>query len=653
MSKDIKVSTGLYSSAISSAYYNGYFDKMKEDGLDTSNTNTVYINPNVLPKIYEYGIEINGKTYQTNLQIPLLPQEEKTIYIEKYIEPESSTFNASGLISDIEKYYGKYGTELNSTLPYNKEMHLEGDTTTTYFPFNLLTDKIYHNSNGNIVYKDFNNGNIEFSFLPSDRTEYTSKITIKNKCSEQTNKLTVSPISVVSSIVEVDANLYNNILIGNVLKLHSIYSEKGNIFNTIYEQNKEVKYSIIGKNIEGNKYYITLDKIYPYILDNGSYMKSEVYSSDIIHLNYLAIRGNPLVYKNGTYTSEDKYSIERYGEKKYSLKTGLFTLEYLNRLSNVMISEMKSVEYDSINKVFSYDKSQTKFIAEFSIDSYSIEIGDIVYLSEDYYYGMVREPFKIIKISRTGSTTTRQTKFKAISLNMIKKDFITTLSEIETSAISSISVLNPTDYLTDKTLLNTSYTNEFGEIYNIYSSSTKVTAKDGNNITINTAFIENIANIVMCINDEYYTALATSSEPAEITVTLLGDTSNIKVGDTVYIYTKTLSTTSVKEITYTTAKASEKIYVQYTPNTIFESADIKLYESSSYADAVAITSASTPVKIFNTDETIVLIKTDGKFKYSVDKSKFYTIIIKLNYIDGTSYTDTKKCIYSPLSSIVI
>jgi hypothetical protein len=652
MPKDIKVSAGLYSSAISSAYYNGYFDKMSEDGLSLFGTNTLYINPNVLPKIYEYGIEVNGSTYQTNLQIPLLPQEEKTIYIEKYIEPESSTFNASGLISDIEKYYGKYGTENNSKLPYNHEMYIEGDVS-TYFPFNLLTDKVYNNSNGNIIYKDFDNANIEFSFLPSDKTEYISKIIIKNKCNEQTNRKSISPISAISSMIEVDSSTYDTILLGNVLKLSSVHSDTNDQFNQIYEQNKTVKYSVIGKSIDSNKYYITLDKIYPYVISNSSYIKSELYSSDIIHLNYLSIRGNPLIYKNGTYSSEDKYSIERYGEKKYSLKTGLFTLDYLNRLSNVMISEMKSVEYDSINKVFTYDKTQTKFVAEFSIDYYNIAIGDIIYISEDYYYGMVKEPFKIIKISRTGSTTSRQVKIKAISLNMIKKPFITKLEEIETSAISSISVLSPTDYLTDKTLLNTPYTNEFGEVYAPYSSSTKVVRKDGNNIYIDTGFIENISNIVACINDEYYTAISVSTEASEVMLTLLGDTSNIKIGDIVYIYVKSLSSTATKEITYTTAKASEKIYVQYKSNTIVEYADIKLYQSNTYSEAIAVTSAMSPIAIFRTDEDTILIKNDGKFTYPVDKTKFYTIIITLYYLDGTKYTDTKKCVYSPLSSIVI
>ena len=136
-------------------------------------------------------------------------------------------------------------------------------------------------------------------------------------------------------------------------------------------------------------------------------------------------------------------------------------------------------------------------------------------------------------------------------------------------------------------------------------------------------------------------------------LTLLGDTSNIKIGDIVYIYVKSLSNTATKEITYATAKASEKIYVQYKSNTIVEYADIKLYQSNTYSEAIAITSAMTPIATFRTDEDTILIKSDGKFKWSVDKTKFYTIIITLYYLDGTKYTDTKKCVYSPLSSIVI
>ena len=243
--KSIKLDMGLYSSALSPAYYSGYFNKMYSDGLNIPAPNEVYFNPNVLPKIYEYGIEINGETKQYGLQIPLLPQEEKEIYIENYIMPESSTFNSLGFVADMDKYYGKYGTEDNSTLPYNREFYKDGETGNKYFPFNLLTDKVYNNSDGNIEYRDFNNGNIEFHFLPSDKDGYKSKIMIKNKSPLSTSTYEISPLFVTASMVQISAVDYSKIKIGNVLKLSKIYSDKNSSFNSIYELYKEYKYKII------------------------------------------------------------------------------------------------------------------------------------------------------------------------------------------------------------------------------------------------------------------------------------------------------------------------------------------------------------------------------------------------------------------------
>ena len=650
--KEIKLDIGLYSSALSPAYYSGYFNKMYSDGLSASGTNTVYLNPNVLPKIYEYGIEVNGNTIQYGMQAPLIPQEEKEIYIENYIMPESSTFNSSGFVSDIDKYYGKYGTENSSTLPYNQEFYSDGEVK-KYFPFNLLTDKVYNNDIGNIEYRDFNNSNIEFHFLPSDKDGYKSKIVIKNKNVLQANNITISPILVISSIIKLSALDYDKIKIGNVLKLNSIYSSKTSQFNTIYELYKEYKYKVIGKTTEDGLYYITLDKIYPYLLDNEEYMSASIYNENVIHLNYLSIRGNPLVFKNGEYSLEDKYSIDRYGEKSISLKTGLFELEYLNRLANVMVSERKSVEYDSLTNSFYYDEKRTKFIAEFTLENYTIGLGDIIYITEDYYYNIVKEPFKIIGLSRINSSNGDRTlKVKALSVTLSKAKIENIFKEVETSAITSISSLDPTNYLTDKTILNTSHTDEFGEVYSPTNNLSSVISVSGNQIEISTSFIQGIdvGNIMLSIKDQFFNMVSLENNIHSSKVIVLGDASTISVGDSVYIYMKATKVTSA-DISYASERTSNKLYLSWKTSQIYEKCMLSISESSSYENAIASTRVELASLEYSKDN--IVIGLSNEWKLDIKQNKYYTIVVSLVLLDDSTIKDTKITVFSPTSSKTI
>lgn len=651
--KEIKLDMGLYSSALSPAYYSGYFNKMYSDGLNMPASNEVYFNPNVLPKIYEYGIEINGEIKQYGLQIPLLPQEEKEIYIENYIMPESSTFNSLGFVADMDKYYGKYGTEDNSTLPYNREFYKDGEHVEKYFPFNLLTDKVYNNSDGNIEYRDFNNGNIEFHFLPGDKDGYKSKIVIKNKNPLSTSTYEISPLFVTASMVQISAVDYSKIKIGNVLKLSKVYSDKSSSFNSIYELYKEYKYKIIGMREEDSKYYIVLDKIYPYLLDNAGYMKAELFTENIIHLNYLSIRGNPLVVKNGEYSFEDKYSIDRYGEKTVSIKSGLFDLEYFNKFANMIVSERKSVEYDSMLNMFFYDSKRTKFIAEFSLDNYTIALGDLIYITEDYFYNIVKEPFKVIGISRINSTNgERKTKIKALSVNLKKDKLVSEFEEVETSSIKSISSLDPTNYLTDKTILNATYTNDFGEVYTSTQNVSKVLSINGNEVEISTVAVDlDTEEIILSIRDQFFDMVSLENDISSVHAILLGDLSSIEVGDSVYIYKKSI-TSKPSEISYTSAKGKDKLYLEWNCSTAYDYSSITVFEVGSYEEAIA-TGKTTTANISNFKGSKIIVGASRDIDLAIQQDKYYVIKIVLFDLDGKEIDDGKITIYSPNSTKTI
>lgn len=655
--KEIKLDMGLYSSALSPAYYSGYFNKMHSDGLNAVKSNEVYFNPNVLPKIYEYGIEINGETQQYGLQIPLLPQEEKEIYIENYIMPESSTFNSVGFVADMDKYYGKYGTEDNSTLPYNHEFYKDGDEGVhKYFPFNLLTDKVYNNLGGNIEYRDFNNGNIEFHFLPSDKDGYKSKIMIKNKNPLSTFTEEISPLFVTASVIQISAVDYNKVKIGNVLKLSKVYANKTSSFNSTYELHKEYKYKIIGMREETSGYYITLDKIYPYLLDSAGYMKAELFTENIIHLNYLSIRGNPLVVKNGEYSFEDKYSIDRYGEKTVSIKSGLFDLEYFNKFANMIVSERKSVEYDNLSKMFSYDSKRTKFVAEFSLDNYTIALGDLIYITEDYFYDIVKEPFKVIGISRINSTNgERKTKIKALSINLKKDDIVSEFEEVETSAIKSISSLDPTNYLTDKTILNATYTNDFGEAYVSTQNTSKVLSINGNEVEISTVAVDlDTEEIILSIRDQFFDMVSLENKIGSVSAILLGDLSKIEVGDSVYIYKKSTTTTTStsSEISYVSARGKDKLYIEWSCSTAYDDSSIRVFEESSYEDAIKAGKTVKGNKV-NFKGSKIIVGAGRDIDLLIEQDKYYVIKVVLFDLDGKEIDDGKITLYSHSSTKTI
>ena len=173
-------------------------------------------------------------------------------------------------------------------------------------------------------------------------------------------------------------------------------------FYNIYKSNYDVKYKIINKHTEDNKFYITLDKVYPFDKYNNSYITCELFNENIILLNYLSIRGNPIIFKTGEYEIKDTGSIDRYGDKLYKLQSSLFPLSYYEKLGKTIISERKSA--NKINDIqYEYKKEYTKFIAEFNLEHYLLNIGDLIYITEDYYYNIINEPFQIISIKRTAN----------------------------------------------------------------------------------------------------------------------------------------------------------------------------------------------------------------------------------------------------------
>ena len=226
----------------------------------------------------------------------------------------------------------------------------------------------------------------------------------------------------------------------------------------------------------------------------------------------------------------------------------------------MIVSERKSVEYDNLSKMFSYDSKRTKFVAEFSLDNYTIALGDLIYITEDYFYDIVKEPFKVIGISRINSTNgERKTKIKALSINLKKDDIVSEFEEVETSAIKSISSLDPTNYLTDKTILNATHTNDFGEVYTPTQNTSKVLSINGNEVEISTVAVDlDTEEIILSIRDQFFDMVSLENKIVYVSAILLGDLSKIEVGDSVYIYKKSTTTSTSSEISYVSARGKDK-----------------------------------------------------------------------------------------------
>lgn len=656
--KNIKLDLGMFSDVLSPAYYNGFFKSLKENGFTSSDQNMIFLNPNILPKIYEYGIEKNGESITYNLQVPLLPQEEKIIWIENYISPTSDTFKFSGYISDLDKYYGKY-----SSIQYAKEFKNINDISDSPYPFLLITDKIYNDDNGNIIYKDFNNSNIEFSFLPSEKEEYKSKIILKNTCSEQTDRKEIDIIDIVATNLEVSIADYNNIKIGNVIKIKEIKNTSSPFYN-LYKSNYDVKYKIISKTIDVDKFYITLDKVYPYYKQNGKYITPELYSENVIELNYLSIRGNPIISKTGEYEIKDTGSIDRYGDKVYKISSSIFPLSYYEKLGKTIINERKSVNKIS-NTNYEYKKEYTKFVAEFTIEHYLLNIGDLIYITEDYYYHIDNEPFQVIGIDRQNTGTERSAKIIALSCKLLKDyTYNNIFKEVEASNIKSISSLDPTDYLTDKNILATRYTTQFGESYSSIGKTANIIDKIDKSVKFNISNFTNIdtSNLVFAINDIYYQTVLIEQDNIYLTFLLINDKEDninkVKVGDIAYIYNNELSTNkALTVLNYQSSRSSNKLFFSYDLKDVYDSVIVRVYESNDYESATMLSDTDEPTLIVQTQtrENKMLIGNTGNcnLKYDIEPDKYYTIHLTIVSLQEDLYPQEKITVYTPTNSYTI
>ena len=381
-------------------------------------------------------------------------------------------------------------------------------------------------------------------------------------------------------------------------------------------------------------------------------------------LNYLSIRGNPIISKTGEYEIKDTGSIDRYGDKVYKIQSSLFPLSYYERLGKTIVSERKSVNKIS-DLQYEYKKEYTKFIAEFNLEHYLLNIGDLIHITEDYYYNIINEPFQIISIKRSANGSERGSKIVALSCRLLKDNtYNTVFKEVEASNIKSISSLDPTDYLTDKNILSTRYITQFGEAYNSIGKTTAVVSKIDKIAKFNVSDFTNIdtSNIVFAINDIYYQTTLVEQDSQYLSFLLINDKVEnidlVKVNDIAYIYQNELTVNKSYTVSeYQSSRTSNKLYFSYSLKDIYDSIIVRVYESNTYESATMLEDVTEPTLILQTqtreDKFLIGNSENCNLKYDIKYDKYYTIHLTIVSLQEDLYPQEKITVYTPTNSYTI
>lgn len=359
---------------------------------DISITNfTLYWSYDELPIIWKYGMQIDGNDTTSNLMLPLYPSEDFVFYIDKFGVADTSDGKFSGIVRGFETLLNQDFT--NTQLYYNQEYNQN-----LTVPIYLYTNKIATNStlfpncNSTICIGSIDNSDVTLRLEYSDviikssstnnvvKFESSSntdtglyKCTIKNTLTPSSTN-TITPVSTMAGqrLLKLTLSDYNLCNVGDALKLVEVSND--DVKYSTYLGFQNARYLITTKFTSGGEYFITLNDYYPMAIDTEfSFVKYN--RQDIILLNELYFRANPIMESETTYEYTNDESISEFGTKNYTLEgKSLIKGDFLK-----IVSYVKDT-YNGVTTNGIRNRLRTEMVKRLDL-----EAGDIVTVTDSVY----------------------------------------------------------------------------------------------------------------------------------------------------------------------------------------------------------------------------------------------------------------------------
>lgn len=394
--------------------YGGYISYLVTQGFNTVKSFELYFSVDQLPILYQYAKEINGKTYRNSIRYPILPKNtlvpvlapsDINVYefYVKFATPENQNFNYAGFVEDLDQYLGEFIGEFNGissleTICALGELSIYDDESYNTKHKTLISmqlDKVKSHTTDQIVKYDYGFAGDLYPYddliLKVEKTKPSEndsdlKITITNN--HEVSVIDTPIISMLSSLyLEIDSTTYGNIYAGCVLLMKPVVET--NDFYSLYTSIKKNKYTILQKEIKNSKYYILIDKVFPTERNSlNQHPNIIIYTSEIFHLNYFSIRGNPIVETKENVSMIEQKSIDEFKESVNEVNGSVTDIKFIETMGNYLLNETSVISASSIEP--NIDK--TKYTVKVdNIKRFDLDVLDRVIVYENQYL-MINSP---------------------------------------------------------------------------------------------------------------------------------------------------------------------------------------------------------------------------------------------------------------------
>jgi hypothetical protein len=562
----------------------GKYAYLQSLGYSLERSFALYYGINELPTIFALTLyNSSGTEVTNNLQYPLLPQVVGLD--DAYIDWECSFGSAEDLqIGSYSGYYENitsiYGTFDKTKLLYNREYTQLGDGS--YYPYicalsTTTSTRAGTDSDAYLSFTTFDNTNLEVNIYESDSTDTDIVLKCRNtKSITSSNLHTETPAYISSKLLQV--NSLSNYSVGDVLVINKPTSMTTSEYE-LYYSNKNTRYTIQTCFEESGNYYIVIDNAYPWS-STMSYVFSftRFMSTDIVYLNELYLKGNPVISLTTTVETEDSSSIDLYEEQTYEIDGRFYcnNSTYLKNALQYFIDNFASIKSDS-----------SDFRQIYSVklrDKYEIQKGDVIRLRDNIYTGIDDTQYYYV-LGCNYSAKTPEVTYDIIQVSQTDADgsdieftdqleytAVTTVNYVYTDSTADVgsSYVSDTDAdLGAITLTRVSRSNFtadisiYGDNYITFSNLSGTYLSDYTDI-----FFGDGTEYCVLIDSEYiYVKWSNDYKVSIIKRSLFGTTeTNITTSSKVTFYSITSGVTVSGGLTSTTMKVgSSSEYIRFTP----------------------------------------------------------------------------------------
>ena len=300
-------------------------------------------------------------THDTNEDVKVIKYNNMLINNDSFSFADIGEMKFSGMVAGIDNIWDTWFD--NNTLKYNKEF-------AQTVPIYLYSIK-YNAQDGVPVATSFDNSGLKVKYERGDgETDFKIKIRNSLEPRNESELYSGTPVDITASILTITAEQANNIDAGDILMLKEIPSTDSNYH--IYYKYKNVKWRVKTKVNDG-AWRLYLDNSWA---DIPIDMEFIVYSRhDIVYLQELYVRGNPIMQKTHNLSVVSPESIDIYGERVYNIDGRAHTEEDIRKIIDYLKNGYKGI--DTTNTRL---KIKTNVRSRYDIEALDlVKITDLVY----------------------------------------------------------------------------------------------------------------------------------------------------------------------------------------------------------------------------------------------------------------------------------